>query len=70
MATFVIDNWQWLVLTGYELIVRAIPTSRSWSIFIALSKLMQLIPDRAKKEGDVLQQGERIHVVKLEKRFR
>lgn len=70
MTTFIIDNWHWLVVTGYELIVRAIPTSKSWSIFIALSKVMQLIPDRAKKGIGVSQEGECVHVVKLEKRFR
>ena len=68
MNGFVNENWHWLLVTGYELIVRVIPTSRSWSIFIAATKLLQLIPDRAKKGQGVSQEGECVHVVKVEKR--
>jgi hypothetical protein len=68
MNAFLSENWYWLLATGYELIVRVIPTSRSWSLFIAASKLMQLIPDRAKKEHGAQFEGERVHVVKVEKR--
>lgn len=68
MNEFLTENWYWLLVTGYELVVRLVPTSRSWSLFIAMSKLIQLVPDRAKKGKDV-SSGDYVHVVKLEKRL-
>jgi hypothetical protein len=68
MNEFLTENWHWILVTGYELIVRAIPTSKTWSIFVLLSKVMQLIPDRAKKGDGVSLDGEYVHVVKVDKR--
>lgn len=63
------ENWHWILVTTYELIVRFIPTSRSWSLFNGLAKVLQLIPDRAKKAKGVRDVGEVVHVVKIEKRM-
>jgi hypothetical protein len=62
-----IENWHWLAVTAYELAVRLVPTSRSWSVFVILQKILQVVPDRAKKEKGV-SSGDYVHVVKFEKR--
>jgi hypothetical protein len=70
MKEFLIENWHWLAVTGYELLVRVVPTSRSWSLVVALSKVLQIIPDRAKKGNGVLLEGDYVHAVRLEKRIK